>query len=167
MVYHPTLGTAHGSAPVPSSLIHLFDKIKARSTYIGQFELVAAIVPFVSLPAEWFSGWPIELWIDNSGAVGGLVKDYSGVPDCARIINTFHFAVARLGVASLWIDYVPTESNPADIPSRLHEMSDESAREALRELGASQEVRAIVPSFSDESGEWLSSVAIAASVWQH
>ena len=39
----------------------------------------------------------------------------------------FHFAVARIGFASLWIDYVASESNPADVPSRLHEMTDEEA----------------------------------------
>ena len=42
-----------------------------------------------------------------------LIKDYSGVPDCARIVNMFHFAVAKLGLASLWIDYVPSEDGSA------------------------------------------------------
>jgi len=163
VVHHTKFGKAHGSARVPASLIRLFDRIKQRETYIGQLELVAALVPFISLPAEWFRGYQVELWIDNASAVGGLVKGYSGVPDCARIINTFHFAIARLGIASLWIDYVPTESNPADVPSRLHEMREDEARAALRGLG--QEVRAHVPSFADDSGEWLSLVAIAASVW--
>ena len=124
---------------------------------------MAALVPFVSLPPEWFHGWPVELWVDNSGAVGGLVKGYSGVPDCARIINMFHFAVARLGVTSLWIDYVPTESNVADGPSRLHEMSDEEAEAVVGELGSFFEAR--IPAFVDDAGEWLSSVAIAKSVW--
>ena len=164
VVYHPVLGTAYAHAKVPDSLVALFDAIKQRETYIGQFELVAAIVPFISLPEEWFRGRPVELWIDNSSAVGGLIKGYSGVPDCARIINMFHFAVARLGITSLWIDYVPTESNPADVPSRLHEMSYEEAAHAVRDFG--QEVRAVVPTFATAEGEWLPSVAVAASVWR-
>ena len=76
----------------------------------------------------------------------------------------FHFAIAKLGVSSLWIDYVPTESNPADVPSRLHEMGPEEASDAVRELGLL--VPAVIPLFANDDGEWLSSVAIAASVWQ-
>ena len=103
------------------------------------------------------------MWIDNSGAIGALVKGYSGVPDCARIVNMFHFAVAKLGITSLWIDYVPSESNPADIPSRLHEMSREEAIQELRGLG--EPIGMTLPAFADEKGDWLSSKAIATSVW--
>ena len=138
--------------------------MKERKSYIGQFELAAAITPFLSLPPEWFQGYPVELWIDNAGAVGGLIKGYSGIPDCARIINLFHFAVAKLGLASLWIDYVPSESNPADVPSRLHEMSEDEARRELREFG--ELVEMVIPQFANENGEWLSSIEIARSVWE-
>ena len=62
--------------------------------------------------------YAVELWIDNAGAVGSLIKGYSGVPDVARIINMFEFSLAKLGISSLYIDYVPTKSNPADVPSR-------------------------------------------------
>lgn len=66
-------------------------------------------------------------------------------------------------LSSLWIDYVPTESNPADVPSRVHAMGAEEAEEALKDFGV--KVRAVIPSFADEVGEWLPSVAVAASVW--
>ena len=66
-------------------------------------------------------------------------------------------------MASLWIDYVPSESNPADVPSRLHELSPEEAVELLREMGDPMAMD--VPDFTDESGEWLSSVDIASAVW--
>ena len=85
---------------MPDAFVRLLDAIKLRQTYIGQFELLAAIAPFISLPAEWFQGRPVELWIDNSSAVSALVKGYSGKPDCARLVNMFHFAIARLGLAS-------------------------------------------------------------------
>ena len=137
--------------------------MRSAFAYIGQYELAAAITPFLSLPEEWFRDRPVELWIDNSGAIGALVKGYSGIPDCAHIVNTFHFAVAKLGVSSLWIDYVASESNPADVHSRLHEMSEAEATEALRTFGEPVAMR--LPVFADASGDWLSPKQIAASVW--
>ena len=163
VVHHPTLGIAHGSGIIPDSTTRLFDSIKKRETYIGQYELLGAIVPFISLPPKWFSGYQVELYIDNSGAIGGLIKGYSGVPDCARIINTFHFAIAKLGLASIWIDYVPTESNPADDPSRFHEMSRAAIDKALESLGVAYEAK--LPELASQDGQWLSFSEIASSVW--
>ena len=62
----------------------------------GRYEIVAAITPFVSLDQKWFEGHPVELWIDNSGAMSTLIKGYSGVPDCARLVNIFRFATAKV-----------------------------------------------------------------------
>ena len=163
VVYHPVHGRRYAYAKAPDDWVTLFDKIKERKAYISQYELAAAITPFLSLPEEWLRNRPVELWIDNSGAVGSLIKDYSGVPDCARIVNMFHFAVAKLGIASLWIDYVPSESNPADVPSRLHEMSEEDAARELSSFG--EPMKMVLPSFADEKGEWLSSLEIAKSIW--
>ena len=164
LVCHPVYGRRHSYARVPQRLVDLMDKIKQRDTYIGQFELVGAIVPFLSLPRHWFAGYPVELWIDNSMAVGGLIKGYSGKPDCARIINTFHFALAKLGLASVWIDYVPTESNPADVPSRFHEMTSAERASYGDMLGAY--VDPVIPDFCDDEGDWFSFVDIAASAWR-
>ena len=163
VVYHPVYGKRYAYAAAPSDWARLFDNLKKRDTYIGQYELGAAITPFLSLPPDWLHGRPVELWIDNSGAIGALIKGYSGVPDCARIVNLFHFATAKLGIASLWIDYVPSESNPADIPSRLHEMSDEEASIALADLG--EPIEMVLPTLADSNGEWMSSTRIAKSVW--
>ena len=96
--------------------------------------------------------------------MGALVKGYSGKPDCARIVNTFHFAVAQLGAASLWIDYVPTESNPADVPSRFHEMSADERSAAGPLLGDLVPMK--VPSLCNADGSWLPMVDIARSVWR-
>ena len=161
VVYHPEHGTVHAYARVPDSFIALLDAIKERDQYIGQFELLGAITPFISLPSEWLTGYPVELWIDNSSAMSALVKDYSGKPDCSRLVNTFHFAVARLGLSSLWIDFVNSESNPADVPSRAHEMRDADAE--LAPFG--RRVEMIVPEFATADGTWLSMIDIARSVW--
>ena len=162
VVYHPVHGTVHAHAAVPASIVALLDACKKRSTYIGQFELIGAITPFVSLPPDWFANYHVELWIDNSSAMATLVKDYSGLPDCSRIVNTFHFAIAKLGLASLWIDYVPSESNPADVPSRAHELGL-SADASLAEFGTL--VNMTIPTFASPDGSWLPMTEIAKSVW--
>ena len=140
------------------------DGIKKRETYIGQFELVGAIIPFLSFPDSFFRGYPVQLWIDNAGAVGALVKGYSGKPDCAKLVNTFHFAVAHLGIESLYIDYVPTESNIADVPSRWHEMSLDERAEWEPYLGTP--VSSVIPTLADHTGEWTTYTSIAASLWK-
>ena len=137
--------------------------MKQKETYISQFEMVAALVPFLSLPREWLRGYPVELWIDNSPAIFSLLKGYSGVADMARIINMFNFSVAKCELASLWIDYVPSESNPADEPSRAHEMPLEEV--SMLKVKYGPRVPAVIPHFSDSQGEWLSYVSIAESVW--
>ena len=163
VVYHPEYGKRYAHSEVPQEIVRLLDEIKKRDTYIAQFELIAAIIPFISLPDDWLRGRPVELWIDNAGAVGALIKGYSGVKDCAKIVNTFHFAAAAAGITSLWIDYVPTESNPADIPSRLHEMSASERAAETAALGELTEM--VIPRFADNTGKWLSPRIIAESIW--
>ena len=75
----------------------------------------------------------------------------------------FHFAFAKLGATSLWIDYVNSESNLADVPSRFHEMTAAERAVAALDLGAP--VEAIIPEFADSNGQWLPFAQIARSVW--
>ena len=151
-------------APVPPEITLLLEAVRQRQTYICQYELIGAITPFVSLPPGLLHGRPVELYIDNSPALSGLIRGYSGLSDSARIINTFHFAIARLCLSSLWIDYVPSESNPADEPSRFHEMSDNDVAALEAKMGAY--VPMCLPAFADQDGSWLSYDQIAASLWE-
>ena len=61
VVYHPVHGRVYAHAAVPASLTALLDECARRDTYIGQYELAAAITPFISLPASWFEGYQVEL----------------------------------------------------------------------------------------------------------
>ena len=162
-VIHPTRGSFWSCAPVPASIVSLLDEVRKRDTYIGQFEVIAAISAFLSLPSEFFEGRPVQLWIDNSGAIGCLIKGYSGKADCAKLVNAFHFVVATKGIASLYIDYVPTDSNIADVPSRWHEMSEAERAEWAPRLGQFVEPR--FPAVADDQGRWLSYTSIARSLW--
>ena len=161
--FHPIFGTWHSDCAMPPSMVTLFDKIKMRKTYIGHFEMIAAIVPFLTLPAEWFKHQDVELWIDNSQALGCFIKGYAGTFDCAKLVNLFKLAIARLQLRSIFIDYVPSESNISDIPSRINEPPKDGDAECWAIMG--DFIQSVLPSLADEDGEWLSFVQIACSVW--
>ena len=59
--------------------------------------------------------------------------EYTCDDDSARLVHVFHAAVAALG-CNVWIEYVPSASNVADLPSRLDE--GEPIPDVLRELGS-------------------------------
>jgi len=59
----------------------------------------------------------VHHFIDNKGALGGLIKGYSAKPDSARIINMVHTQVVRYSCFP-WFGFVYSEDNIADGPSR-------------------------------------------------
>ena len=60
-------------------------------------------------------------FIDNTSAVAGLCKGYSNLPDSARLVHAFH-AWASRAQADVSFEYVPTDANPSDEPSRVPEL---------------------------------------------
>ena len=103
----------HGAAAVDSDLMR---RLLRRSQQIGQVELVGAIAPYLSLP-QLFAGQRVIHWIDNTSALAALSKGYSGVPDSAHLVHVFHAWAACSGTM-VWFEYVMSEANPADEPSR-------------------------------------------------
>ena len=84
-------------------------------------------------------------WIDNESAVYSLAKGYSGAADSARVVNLYHACVAQLGVTP-WLEYVGTDDNIADLPSR-------GEYGLLQMLGGSGSFRvAVIPSLSSFVG---------------
>ena len=65
--------------------------------------------------------------------------------------------------ASIWIDYVPTESNPADLPSRPEELALLTAAQIEERIGS--EVNMSIPQFAKEDREWMPLISIARSAW--
>ena len=112
------------SADVPQVMMQRF---VARQQYIGQLEVLAAVAAYTSRP-EQLRGRDVIHFIDNTGALFGLAKGYSGDLDSARLIHVFHTVLAAVG-ANPWMEFVASGANIADQPSR-----DEFA--LLRELGA-------------------------------
>ena len=42
---------------------------------------------------------------------------YARRPDCGRLTNSYHLAVAHLE-CKVWLEWVPSKANVADLPSR-------------------------------------------------
>ena len=138
VVYFPPEGsrpakvyyTEHVPGPeIISAFVH-------KETHIGQLELLYAVAPYTSLSAK-LAGRRTIHFIDNTSAIAGLVKGYSSAPDSGLIVNAFHAYNLGLG-AEAFFEYVRSEANVADAPSRG--MIDEMV-EALRDGGIQAEIK--------------------------
>ena len=125
-------------------------------------ELVAALVPYLSL-GERLRGRRVIHWIDNSSAVAAATKGYSQRVDSARIVHALHASFTGLRVR-VWFEYVRTDANVSDKPSRedlsaqRYELGAEVTG-ALRGALVSEPVPSVLPDVSD----W--DKAAAAWVW--
>ena len=99
-------------APAPSEYAHW----RVRKQYIGQLELLAAVAVYYSLAAE-LRGREVIHFIDNSGAMACLIKDYSSDVDSARLVHAFWGLACALEI-DVWFEFVYSEANVADWPSR-------------------------------------------------
>ena len=124
-----------------------------KRQYIGQLELLAAVLVYYSVP-ELKGSSPIH-WIDNTSAIATLIKGYSGAPDSARLLHAFKAFAFGFG-ADPWFQWVPSKANIADMPSR-HDFS------LLDELEATR--RDVVfppfPAWDSEALEWVKAGASA------
>ncbi|KAJ1629932.1 hypothetical protein T492DRAFT_1144838 [Pavlovales sp. CCMP2436] len=94
----------------------MVEETRACGKYIGQLELPAAVAVYYSLLCLFINRQIIH-FLDNTSSVAGLLKGYSSIPDSARIVHAFWAIAAALGL-DVWFQYVPSEANIADAPSR-------------------------------------------------
>ena len=57
--------------------------------------------------------------MDNTTYLSACVHGYSRSPHMAALANALHLALAHLKCHAWW-EYVPSQANGADFPSRLH-----------------------------------------------
>ena len=91
--------------------------VPGSRTYIMQGEGVGAVAPALSLPAL-FCGRHVVQFNDNTGALSSLINGYASKPDMARIVNVYHLSQFFLR-AQVWLEWIPSAANIADLPSRL------------------------------------------------
>jgi hypothetical protein len=102
---------------VPAELLAWSAEFKTKETYIVLLELVAMAAAYAGDIAEMFRGRDVLHFADNQSANGGLVKGRSPAPDLNEIIGETHDRWADLDIRP-WVDYVRSEANVADLPSR-------------------------------------------------
>ena len=97
----------------PADIIAAFAK---KMTYIGELELLAEIVPYISEP-DRFAGKDVIHFVDNTSAIFISISNYSSSPDAAMLVHFLHMVLVALDV-SVWFEYVASKSNISDGPSR-------------------------------------------------
>jgi len=90
----------------------------ARSQQVNQLEILAAICVYFSL-RQLLAGRKVLHFVDNSSALGALVRGYSSSPDSARMVHAF-WAIVLAARIDVWFEYVRSSANIADWPSRGH-----------------------------------------------
>jgi hypothetical protein len=78
--------------------------------------------------------------IDNTVALSALVHGYARKLDLARMVNAHHLQLAGLDT-DVWLEFVPSLANIADLPSR-------GEYESLQRLGG-QMVPVTIPPAAD------------------
>ena len=87
-----------------------------RTNQIAPVELFAPVLA-LELLGEKLRGKKVLLFVDSEPVEGALVKGYSALQDMSELTRVFWEEAAKLK-ALIYIDRVPTDSNPADLPSR-------------------------------------------------
>ena len=98
---------------VPMTLI---EKWIPRKSQIAMVELFATVVALRTFDKRMTGSWSLLL-VDSEPVQGALVKGYSSREDLCELVGLFWNLALDFKV-NLYIDRVPTDSNPADPPSR-------------------------------------------------
>eukprot|EP00435_Cladocopium_sp_Y103_P041572 s3385_g11.t1 len=124
-----TFNGAHSffSCKVPDELVSEW-----RQTYqhiIGLVELYAVVVAASVWSAD-LSGKRVLFFVDNQPALDALIKGTSASPEFRRLLESWEVQADATG-ALVWFSRVPSNSNPADGPSR-------GSLELMLSIGASR-----------------------------
>ena len=93
-----------------------------RHTQIIPLELIAAIGLVYTFQAH-LHNTNLIFFIDNQSVCAALTKGSSHSRDIQHLATGFHAFCAKIG-CKVWIEWVPSNSNPADALSRVHESEE-------------------------------------------
>ncbi len=143
-------------APLPEELIQRWS---AKKQYIAHVEQ-AAIVMGVLREADWFHDRDAVWFVDNTVALSAMIKGSSAEPDLARPAAAIHLVLADKR-SRVWFEYIESDSNWADEPSRAL-----WASRFLRLHGLQTSAGAVPAwSWTDEAGRVERSLAAHSQRW--
>ena len=90
---------------------------KDKDTHINAMELLGLLAVVWTLGPEVLTGRDVLMFCDNTAAMSATVHVYARSPNLAAFSNTLHLALATLR-CNLWVEWVPSDANCADVPSR-------------------------------------------------
>ena len=96
--------------------MEVVNSLAIRKTQIIPLELIAAAGTLTTY-AKQLEGRDVIFFIDNQSVCGALAKGTSRSRDIQNLTTAWHFLALKLR-CRIWIEWVPSESNPADMLSR-------------------------------------------------
>ena len=102
------------SKEISSEILEWLFSIKEQ--HIAQLEMLAVLSVYESLPQVFVDSLVLH-FVDNQGVLWNAAHGSSSEPGCAMMTHTASLAQARLR-ARVWYEYVPSELNISDDPSR-------------------------------------------------
>ena len=103
--------------------MEVVNSLSERQTQIIPLELMAAAGLILTF-GERLRGQEVIFFIDNQTACACLTKGASRSRDIQHLTTAWHILCHRLG-CRIWIEWVPSAANPADILSRHHRSEQE------------------------------------------
>ena len=87
-----------------------------RKTQIIPLELVAAIAAMHTWE-DLLKGQLVLIWIDNQSVCAAIASGASAAEDLHALVAGLHWFCAERHIG-LWVEWLPSGTNPADQPSR-------------------------------------------------
>ena len=103
------------------------DQFARGGHIINQLELLAILATLLTY-RQLLRGKRVYWHVDNCAALSACVHGYANKLDMAMMANSVQLALCALG-ARAYFEWVPTEANIADTPSRVSRVEDMDAKE--------------------------------------
>ena len=105
---------AYAKQDVPRWCYILFDVNKKQ--HIAQAEMLAMVAAYYTF-GDRLRGRAVMHWCDNTVALSAAVGGSGNFPGCMRLVCMLHLALLWFNTL-VYFDWVPTDDNPADWPTR-------------------------------------------------
>lgn len=99
---------------VPQQLLARVHSVKPRGSALEAMALTGA---YMSISEARWSSLLVNHWAENTGVNYLVIRGYSASADIAMITSAVHLRTIRPNTR-VWIEYVRSAENIADIPSR-------------------------------------------------